>query len=244
MLVAFRVVDKLRIRLEDWLNGLRHGDYTYQVTQSLIGLGAGGWRGLGVGQSHNKFAFLPESHTDFAFSVLGEEWGLFGTLPVIVMLVIIAWRGYGIAARAVEPFGRILAAGVTALPACGVEYLPMLLGATLLGPGPVDVQDPHVRWPAKGRVFGGMEEMIQQFKSVTEGPRVPAGEAYFAIESANGELGFYLVSDGSSRPVKVRCRPPSFINLAPMPEMLRGALLADLIPTFDFINMVGGECDR
>jgi NADH-quinone oxidoreductase subunit D len=113
-----------------------------------------------------------------------------------------------------------------------------------LGPGPVDVQDPHVRWPAKGRVFGGMEEMIQQFKSVTEGPRVPAGEAYFAIESANGELGFYLVSDGSAQPVKVRCRPPSFINLAPLPEMLRGALLADLIPTFDFINMVGGECDR
>jgi NADH-quinone oxidoreductase subunit D len=113
-----------------------------------------------------------------------------------------------------------------------------------LGPGPVDVQDPRVRWPAKGRVFSGMEEMIQQFKSVTEGPRVPAGEAYFAIESANGELGFYLVSDGSSRPVKVRCRPPSFINLAPLPEMLRGALLADLIPTFDFINMVGGECDR
>ncbi len=113
-----------------------------------------------------------------------------------------------------------------------------------LGPGPVDVQDPRVRWPAKGRVFGGMEEMIQQFKSVTEGPRVPAGEAYGAIESANGELGFYLVSDGSSRPVKVRCRPPSFINLAPLPEMLRGAMLADLIPTFDFINMVGGECDR
>jgi NADH-quinone oxidoreductase subunit D len=113
-----------------------------------------------------------------------------------------------------------------------------------LGPGPVDVQDPRVRWPAKGRVFSGMEEMIQQFKSVTEGPRVPAGEAYFAIESANGELGFYLVSDGSARPVKVRCRPPSFINLAPMPEMLRGAMLADLVPTFDFINMVGGECDR
>ena len=86
-----------------------------------------------------------------------------------------------------------------------------------------------------------MEELIQQFKSVTEGPRVPAGEGYFAIESANGELGFYLVSDGSAVPVKVRCRPPSFINLAPMSEMLKGALLADLIPTFDFINMIGGS---
>jgi len=113
-----------------------------------------------------------------------------------------------------------------------------------LGPGPVNVFDPRVRWPAKGRVFNRMEELIQQFKSVTEGPRVPAGEGYAAIESANGELGFYLVSDGSAVPVKVRCRPPSLINLAPMAGMLKGALLADLIPTFDFINMVGGECDR
>lgn len=129
MLVAFRVVGKLRIRMDDWLDGLRHGDYTYQVTQSLIGLGAGGWRGLGVGQSHNKFAFLPESHTDFAFSVLGEEWGLFGTLPVIFMLVVIAWRGYGIAARAVEPFGRILAAGVTtALTIYGIANIGMVTG--------------------------------------------------------------------------------------------------------------------
>ena len=113
-----------------------------------------------------------------------------------------------------------------------------------MGPGPVNVDDPRVRWPAKGRVFNRMEELIQQFKSVTEGPRVPAGEGYFAIESANGELGFYLVSDGSAVPCKVRCRPPSLINLQPMPLMVRGALLADLIPTFDFINMIGGECDR
>ena len=113
-----------------------------------------------------------------------------------------------------------------------------------LGAGPVDVDDPRVRWPAKGRVFNRMEEMIQQFKSVTEGPKVPAGEGYLAIESANGELGFYLVSDGSQRPVKVRCRPPSFLNVAPLPLMVRGAMLADLIPTFDFLNMIGGECDR
>ena len=113
-----------------------------------------------------------------------------------------------------------------------------------IGPGPVDAFDPRVRWPAKGRVFNQMEELIQQFKSVTEGPRVPVGEAYVAIESANGELGFYLVADGSAVPVKVRCRPPSLINLAPMSDMLKGSLLADLIPTFDFINMVGGECDR
>jgi NADH-quinone oxidoreductase subunit D len=113
-----------------------------------------------------------------------------------------------------------------------------------LGPGPVNVLDPRVRWPAKGRVFNHMEELIQQFKAVTEGPFVPAGEAYAAIESANGELGFYLVSDGSAVPVKVRCRPPSLINLAPLKHMVKGALLADIIPTFDFVNMIGGECDR
>jgi NADH-quinone oxidoreductase subunit D len=113
-----------------------------------------------------------------------------------------------------------------------------------LGPGPVNVDDPRVRWPAKGRVFNHMEELIQQFKAVTEGPRVPAGEAYFALESANGELGFYLVSDGSAVPYKVRCRPPSLLNTQPIPLMLKGAMLADVIPTFDFVNMIGGECDR
>lgn len=119
-----------------------------------------------------------------------------------------------------------------------------LVALERVGPGPVNVDDPRVRWPAKGRVFNAMEELIQQFKAVTEGPIVPAGEAYHAIESANGELGFYVVSDGSAQPWKVRCRPPSFINLQPMPKMLRGAMLADLIPTFDFLNMIGGECDR
>ncbi len=112
------------------------------------------------------------------------------------------------------------------------------------GPGPVNVDDPRVRWPAKDKVFNRMEELISQFKSVTEGPLVPKGECYSAVESANGELGFYLVSDGSAVPVKVRCRPPSFINLAPMGDMLKGSFLADLIPTFDFLNMIGGECDR
>ena len=119
-----------------------------------------------------------------------------------------------------------------------------LVALERLGPGPVNVDDPRVRWPAKGRVFNAMEELIQQFKAVTEGPMVPAGEAYQAIESANGELGFYLISDGSAQPWKVRCRPPSLINLQPMPKMLRGGMLADLIPTFDFVNMIGGECDR
>jgi len=109
---------------------------------------------------------------------------------------------------------------------------------------PVDVDDPKIRWPAKERVFGNMEELIQQFKGVTEGLRVPAGEAYQAVETGNGELGFYVVSDGTGKPYKVRCRPPSLINTQPLAEILRGSMLADIIPTFDMINMIGGECDR
>jgi len=109
---------------------------------------------------------------------------------------------------------------------------------------PVDVDDPRVRWPGKDRVFGRMEELIQQFKGVTEGPRVPAGEAYQAVESANGELGFYVVSDGTGKPYKVRCRPPSLLNTQPLEEMMLGFMLADIVPTFDMINMIGGECDR
>ncbi len=108
----------------------------------------------------------------------------------------------------------------------------------------VNVSDPRVRWPGKERVFGRMEELIQQFKGVTEGIKVPAGEAYAAVESPNGELGFYVVSDGTGKPYKVRCRPPSFANVAPMREMLVGGMLADIVPTFDMINMIGGECDR
>ncbi len=121
------------------------------------------------------------------------------------------------------------------------QCLPVLRGTR---GEPVDVDDPRIRWPGKDRVFGRMEELIQQFKGVTEGIRVPAGEAYFAVESPNGELGFYVVSDGTGKPYKVRCRPPSFVNTAPMAEMLRGGLLADIVPTFDMINMIGGECDR
>ena len=109
---------------------------------------------------------------------------------------------------------------------------------------PMQVDDPRVRWPAKDRVFSRMEELIQQFKGVTEGVRVPPGEAYFPVESPNGELGFYVVSDGTGKPYKVRCRPPSFINTQPLAEMMKGAMLADIVPTFDMINMIGGECDR
>jgi NADH-quinone oxidoreductase subunit D len=110
--------------------------------------------------------------------------------------------------------------------------------------GPVDIEDPHIRLPPKGRVFTRMEELIAQFKLVTEGPRPPVGEVYQAVEGGNGEVGFYLVSDGSGKPYKCRARSPSFSNTQALPHMVKGAMLADVIPTFDMINMIGGECDR
>ncbi len=110
--------------------------------------------------------------------------------------------------------------------------------------GPVNVDDPTIRWPGKSRVYGSMEELIDQFKLVTEGPKPPPGEVYVGSESANGEIGFFLVSDGTGKPYKCRARTPSFSNTQPLARMVQGRLLADLVPTFDMVNMIGGECDR
>jgi NADH-quinone oxidoreductase subunit D len=110
--------------------------------------------------------------------------------------------------------------------------------------GPVDVDDPRIRWPGKNRVFNRMEELIDQFKLVTEGGMPPPGEVYFAVEGGNGEIGFYIVSDGTGKPYKCRCRAPSFSNTQALAPMIVGRQLADIVPTFDMINMIGGECDR
>ena len=121
--------DKVHSRVHKLLDGIGGGSYGYQVDQSLIGLGAGGVTGLGPGQSHNKFSFLPESHTDFVFSLIGEELGLVGTLGVISLIVLFAWRGYGIAARASDPVGRALAAGLTtSIAIYGVANIAMVTG--------------------------------------------------------------------------------------------------------------------
>ncbi len=110
--------------------------------------------------------------------------------------------------------------------------------------GPINVDNPYLRQPSKQDVYSKMEEMIAHFKMTIEGLKPPVGEVYLATEAANGELGFYLVSDGSGRPYKCRVRPPCFTMTAGMEEIIRGAMLADIIPTFDMLNMIGGECDR
>jgi len=113
-----------------------------------------------------------------------------------------------------------------------------------LPPGPVRVDDPRISLPSKKEVYGNIEGLMNHFKLVIEGVKIPPGEVYLSVEGANGELGFYLVSDGSGRPYRVRVRPPCFFGMAALGHMLRGYLISDIITTFGMINMIGGECDR
>ena len=98
--------------------------------------------------------------------------------------------------------------------------------------------------PPKPEVYGTIEGVMAHFKLIMEGIQVPAGEAYGYTEAANGELGFYLVSDGSGRPYKCDCARRAAPSWRPCRIILHGALLADLVPTFDSINMIGGEVEQ
>ena len=110
--------------------------------------------------------------------------------------------------------------------------------------GPINVDDPRIVYPDKNDVYTTIEATIAHFKLVMEGLRTPKGEVYSFTEGGNGELGFHIVSDGSGTPYRVRVRPPCWYNLAASREMLLGGMIADVIPTFGSVNMIGGECDR
>lgn len=110
--------------------------------------------------------------------------------------------------------------------------------------GPVNVDDHRVILPPKSKATSDMESMIHHFKQVMEGPRPPIGEAYVAVESPKGEKGYYMVSDGSSKPVRWRIRPPSFVNLSSIARMVEGHLLSDVIAINASIDIVMGEIDR
>jgi NADH-quinone oxidoreductase subunit D len=110
--------------------------------------------------------------------------------------------------------------------------------------GPVTITDPKVVLPDKEKVYNSIEGLMNHFKLIMEGIHVPAGEVYQAVEGGNGELGFYIVSDGSGRPYRVRVRPPCFLGMGALNKMLIGRMIPDIITTFGMINMIGGECDR
>ncbi|HKS69764.1 MAG TPA: NADH dehydrogenase (quinone) subunit D [Ktedonobacterales bacterium] len=110
--------------------------------------------------------------------------------------------------------------------------------------GAWQVDDPKVVPPPKYMVSSNMEALIHHFKLYTEGYRPPAGEVYVRTESPKGELGFYMVSDGSARPYRMHVRAPSFANLQALPTMIQGAMVADVVAAIGSIDIVLGEVDR
>jgi NADH-quinone oxidoreductase subunit D len=133
----------------------------------------------------------------------------------------------------------------------GLLLVPIALSPNLLGSerpahDRVNAADRRVVLPPKEHTYGSIEGLMNHFMLIMEGHgiRPPQGEAYMAVEGANGELGFYVVSDGGDRPYRVRCRPPCLPPLAALSRMIEGQMMADLIPTFGSVNMIGGELDR
>jgi NADH-quinone oxidoreductase subunit D len=110
--------------------------------------------------------------------------------------------------------------------------------------GPISIDDPRVTLPSKEEVYTTIEGTIRHFKIVMEGLKLPPGEVYSYTEGGNGELGFYLVSDGSGTPYRVRIRPPSFLITGGLEKVITGEMMADVVPCFGSLNMIGGECDR
>lgn len=110
--------------------------------------------------------------------------------------------------------------------------------------GPINIEDPRVVLPPKEEVYTTIEGTIQHFKLVMEGLKLPSGEVYSYTEGGNGELGFYLVSDGSGTPYRVRIRPPCFFVTSGLEKVITGEMMADVVPCFGSLNMIGGECDR
>jgi NADH-quinone oxidoreductase subunit D len=110
--------------------------------------------------------------------------------------------------------------------------------------GPISCDDPRFVLPEKDGVYTTIEATIQHFKLIMEGAKVPKGEVYSYTEGGNGELGYYLVSDGTGTPYRVRIRPPCFQITGGLSKLLEGRMLSDIVPTFGALNMIGGECDH
>jgi NADH-quinone oxidoreductase subunit C/D len=110
--------------------------------------------------------------------------------------------------------------------------------------GPIEVDDPKISLPAKRDVYNNIEGLMNHFMLVINGVQPPPGEIYSASEAANGELGFYVVSDGSGVPYRVKCRPPCFALFQAFPSMLQGSMIADAVAALGSINIIAGELDR
>ncbi|MDP6931326.1 MAG: NADH dehydrogenase (quinone) subunit D [Myxococcota bacterium] len=110
--------------------------------------------------------------------------------------------------------------------------------------GPVMVDDPRIAMPEKDLVYNTMEGLINHFKLVMHGFSPPVGEIYSATEGGNGELGFYIVSDGTPEAYRVRIRPPCFANYTAFPKMINGSMISDAVAALGSVNVIAGELDR
>ncbi len=110
--------------------------------------------------------------------------------------------------------------------------------------GDYRIQDKKVTPPPRARIDESMEALIHHFKIFTEGFKVPEGEVYVAVENPRGELGCYLVSDGSSHPVRMHIRAPSFVNLQTLPHLMQGSLIADTVAIVSSVDPIMGDVDR
>jgi NADH:ubiquinone oxidoreductase subunit D len=110
--------------------------------------------------------------------------------------------------------------------------------------GPHIVDDPHVALPPKEACYNQMEAMIYHFKLIMDGIQVPAGERYDMVEGANGELGFYIVSDGSAKPYRIKVRPPCFPIFSTFSALIRGGSVSDAVATLGGLNVIAGELER
>ena len=110
--------------------------------------------------------------------------------------------------------------------------------------GPYRVHAPGIALPPKEDVLSKMESLIFHFKLITDGFKPPKGAVYQAIEAPKGELGYYISSDGTNKPHRMRVRPPSFVNLSALPKMIEGRLVADVIAAIGSIDILLGEVDR
>lgn len=110
--------------------------------------------------------------------------------------------------------------------------------------GPFIVNDPHVALPPKDQCYNQMESMIYHFKLIMDGIQVPAGERYDMVEGANGEVGFYILSDGSAKPYRIKVRPPCFPLMSTFPRLIQGGSMSDSIITLGGLNVIAGELER
>jgi len=110
--------------------------------------------------------------------------------------------------------------------------------------GPVIIDNPYVALPPKSKVYNEMESLIYHFKLIMHGIQPPVGETYFQVEGGNGELGFYVVSDGTKNPYRVRCRPPCFQIYSAFPDMIIGQTIPDAVAALGSLNIIAGELDH